>query len=71
MRFGNKNEKMKQKKSTRKMDIASMKAEDHKRMSRCVCFKTLVKTRFSLLLFFFIREKLGRVYGSVGHVGFT
>ena len=36
MRFGNKNEKMKQKKSTRKMDIASMKAEDHKRMSSCV-----------------------------------
>ena len=35
MRFGNKNEKMKQK-STRKMDIASMKAEDHKRMSSCV-----------------------------------
>ena len=33
MRFGNKNEKMKQKKSTRKMDIASMKAEDHKRKS--------------------------------------
>ena len=43
-RFGNKNEKMKQKKSTRKMDIASMKAEDHKRKSSCAWFKTLVKT---------------------------
>ena len=33
MWFGNINEKMKQKKSTRKLDIASMKAEDYKRRS--------------------------------------